>query len=148
MKKPIVYAGYGHNTDQNEFLKRIPNAQLMGTGVAFKWRFELQHYSNIIVSPKDHCYCVLWQVPADQLHKLDLDEDYKQHYKHRWISVHYNHHKIQALTYTMESHYRDTQAPSIQYIRWIETGYRQNNIPIGQLTHALSKRIQDLSNNK
>ena len=43
--------------------------------------------------------------------------------------------------YQMYNHYRDKTLPTKKYINFIAQGYRENKIPLKQLTNALQERL-------
>ena len=140
----IYYFSYGHNTNVKEMLRRIPDAKLIGKAKLYGYKFNLDHFSNILPDKKSNVVGVLWSISHKDLSALNLDEDYKKHYRHKTIKVNYAGKQITALTFIMEDTYRSAKLPTRKYIDYIANGYRQNKISLKQLIDALESRLNEL----
>ena len=142
MVDEILYFSYGHNTNVGEMHKRVPEARLLGRASVNGYKFSLQHYSDIIKDKKGIVQGVLWAIPKDAIPKLDFEEDHRNHYHHLVLNVNYGGKKYKAFAYQMYNHYRDGHLPTRKYIDFISQGYKQNKIPLTQLTNALKTRLE------
>jgi gamma-glutamylcyclotransferase (GGCT)/AIG2-like uncharacterized protein YtfP len=140
----IPYFAYGHNTNLAEMYKRVPNAELLGHADLHDWKFILEHVSNIVPSDGDTVHGVLWIIPIQELDKLDWAEAYHSNYRHKVLPVEYNGKMIKAMAYVLLKKYHSDEPPTRNYVDYVATGYRENQIPLSQLITALEERVSDL----
>jgi len=140
----IPYFSYGHNTNIEEMYKRVPNAQLLGHADLHDWKFVLDRVSNIVPAEGHTVHGVLWIIPIQDLDKLDWAEAYHSNYRHQIVPVEYRGKITKALSYVLMKKYHTDQPPTRQYVDYVATGYRENNIPMSQLITALDDRITEL----
>jgi len=141
MANEILYFSYGHNTNVGEMHKRIPEARLIGRASVHGYKFSLEHFSDIRPDKKSTIEGVLYSIPKDVVPKLDALEDHRSHYKHLMVPVNYGGKIYKAYAYQMFSNYHDKVLPTRKYINFIAQGYRQNKIPLTQLTNAIQERL-------
>jgi gamma-glutamylcyclotransferase (GGCT)/AIG2-like uncharacterized protein YtfP len=141
MAENILYFSYGHNTNIGEMLKRIPEAKLLGRASVHGYKFSLEHFSNIQPDKNSSIEGVLYSIPKNVVPTLDFLEDHRTHYKHITLPVNYGGKIVKAYAYQMFSNYQDKKLPTRKYINFIAQGYRQNKIPLNQLTAALQDRL-------
>lgn len=137
----IPYFAYGHNTNREEMLQRIPEAKLIGQADLPNYKYVLQHVSTVVPSPGNVTHGVLWVIPVAKLDRLDWAEDYHKHYKHGVIEVLFKGQLFRALTYIMMKRYHSDALPTRQYVDFVAQGYRENDIPLSQLIDALETAI-------
>ena len=140
----IPYFAYGHNTNLQEMYKRVPAAQLVGHADLNDWKYVLQHVSNIVPSKGDTVHGVLWIIPVQSLDRLDWAEAYHTNYGHRIMPIRYQGRIMKALSYVMLKKYHSDELPTVEYIDYVATGYRENDIPMSQLISALDDRIKEI----
>lgn len=144
MSDRVLYFAYGHNTNVGEMHKRIPHARLLGSATLDGYKFDLDHFSNILPDNNANVEGVLWSIRTVDIHKLDIDEDFQKHYTHKRVKVHYGEKTVTALTYIMLNTFRQGKLPTRNYINYIATGYRENKIPLSQLIVGLQDRLKDI----
>lgn len=137
----IPYFAYGHNTNIEEMHRRIPEATLFGHADLPNYRYELRHVSNIVPDDGSVVHGVLWKIPVAKLDDLDWNEAYHRNYKHSVIEVVHQGRLFRALTYVLLKQYRNERLPTVQYVDWVAQGYRENDIPLSQLTQALDHAL-------
>jgi len=147
MADEILYFSYGHNTNVGEMHKRIPEARLIGRASVHGYKFSLEHFSDIRPDKNSTIQGVLYAIPKDVVPKLDALEDHRSHYKHLVVPVNYGGKIYKAYAYQMFNNYHDQKLPTRKYINFIAQGYRQNKIPLKQLTSALQDRLLRYKNN-
>ena len=141
MADKVLYFSYGHNTNVGEMHKRVPEARLLGRASVHGYKFSLEHFSDIRPDKNSTIQGVLYAIPKDAIPKLDFEEDHRSHYKHLMVPVNYGGKIYKAYAYQMYNHYRDKTLPTKKYINFIAQGYRENKIPLKQLTNALQERL-------
>jgi len=141
MDDKVLYFSYGHNTNVSEFLKRIPQAQLLGRATATGYKLHLDHFVDIRPDTKSNVEGVLWLLPVKSIPKLDFIEGNRDHYHHIKLNVHYGDKIYTAFAYQMFKNYYSKKLPSKKYINFIKNGYLQNRIPLSQLINAVQERI-------
>ena len=140
----VPYWAYGHNTNLEEMYQRVPDAQLLGHADLHDWKFVLEHVSNIVPSEGDTVHGVLWIIPVQKLDKLDWVEAYHRIYRHKIVPIQYRGKIIKAMTYVMLKKHHSDLPPTAEYVDFVATGYRENNIPMSQLITAIEDRITEL----
>jgi len=147
--KSINIFCYGHNSNIEQFKKRIPGARLLGTATLRGWRLELEHFANITRDKNSNVQGVVFTIPHSELQTLDKDEAYHIHYTRAQVKVELNDTILSAIAYVMTKKYhndplpKSKELPTAKYIHWIAKGYRENNINLKQLISALEKRIAE-----
>ena len=139
----IFYFGYGHNTDVEEFLRRVPGAKPLGVGVLKNFKFVLKHYADIENQEETECYGVVWKITTRDLKTLDHDEGLHKHYNRIPVEIDLGSKKIRATTYIMDPAYHSSSLPSKKYIKMLATGYKENGVPMSQLVNALEERLEE-----
>ena len=124
--------------------QRVPDAQLLGHADLHDWKFVLEHVSNIVPSEGDTVHGVLWIIPVQKLDKLDWVEAYHRTYRHKIVPIQYRGKIIKAMTYVMLKKHHSDLPPTAEYVDFVATGYRENNIPMSQLITAIEDRITEL----
>jgi gamma-glutamylcyclotransferase (GGCT)/AIG2-like uncharacterized protein YtfP len=141
MADEVLYFSYGHNTNVGEMHKRVPEARLLGRASVHGYKMSLEHFSDIRPDKNSTIQGVLYAIPKDAVPKLDALEDHRSHYKHLIVPVNYGGKIYKAYAYQMFSNYHDKHLPTKKYINFIAQGYRENKIPLKQLTNALQDRL-------
>ena len=129
----IRYFAYGHNTNSAEFIQRIPPAILVGKACLPKHALVMREYADIVPTPADKVWGVLWDIPAGWLSELDAIE---QEYAQKNVRVKYRNATINAMVYFMYPT-QPTGRPTKKYVNYLKQGYEEHKLPLGQLHRAL-----------
>jgi hypothetical protein len=119
MVDSVLYFAYGHNANVSEFLKRIPQARLIGRATAHGFKLYMEHFTDIRPDKKSSIAGVLWAVPTDKIPLLDFDEDHRDHYHHIRLNVNFNGKTYRAFAYQMYQSYHNVKVPTRKYIDFI-----------------------------
>lgn len=133
---PIFYFSYGMLCDPDI----MPEAEFIGSAVLPNFKFEMLQYANVIPAPGKQVNGVLWNVDRSFLGKLDRIEDCPWLYNRKTVKVMCNNDRYEAELYTMTPIAReDLQGtlPSKHYVLSIINGYRNAQISVDQIRHAL-----------
>ena len=130
MSSLVYYFAYGHNTEKETMLKRVPEAKLVGTALLPKHRFVLREYADVVKDKKSNVLGVLWEMPKTSLSKLDRIEVL---YSRKAVLVSFKGERVNAWVYFINRN-RRTRATSSAYLKSLKRGYKENHIPQAQLT--------------
>ena len=131
------YFAYGHNTNKEQFYKRIPKAQLIGKANLNHYKFSLEQYSDIKPNGSSHVEGVLWKIPKDSEPQLNK---YEQFYERIPVIVSCSGKKYKAYAYKIKGeHYGKN--PSQDYIDYVRKGYKENDLPESQLDKAVKEKL-------
>jgi gamma-glutamylcyclotransferase (GGCT)/AIG2-like uncharacterized protein YtfP len=128
----IRYFAYGHNTNVEEFARRIPTAKRLGKACLPNYRLVMREFADVVPKKNEKVWGVLWDVPAGWISELD---ELEVHYKQKNVVVIWNNLKVGAMAYVMD----DLQEgpPTLGYINSVSDGYHENKLPLRQLNRAL-----------
>lgn len=132
------YFAYGHNTNIEQFHKRIPKAQLIGNAVLPNYRYSLEQYSDIRPDNDSSVHGVLWKIPVGAEPQLDKYEEYYRRIK---VNVVVGDKKYKAYAYEMLPKHYDKKKASKDYIDYVKKGYKENNIPVTQINDAIKEKL-------
>lgn len=135
----IRYFAYGHNTNTNEFIQRIPPAIFVGKACLPKHEFVLREFADIVPSTRasDKVWGVLWDIPAGWLSELDeIEADYAQ----KVVRVKFLNGVVNAMAYFMYPT-KSRGRPSKQYVNYLKKGYAEHGLPQAQLKRALNREF-------
>ena len=135
----VVYFAYGHNADNSEMARRCPSAELLGKGLLKNFKLVLKHYADIENKEDTECYGVVWKISQHDLKDLDGDEGFHIHYNRIPVEIELDGEKIRAMTYIMDPGYKASGLQKQKYVNMISKGYKENNIPLGQLEQAIEE---------
>ena len=128
----IRYFAYGFNTNQEEFLARVPPAIYVGKACLQDYQFVMHDYSNIVPKKKEKVWGVLWDVPASWIPDLDQVEG---EYVQKIVHVDWQNRRTKAMVYVMVD--QDGSLPTEEYVQGVSKGYAENKLPLRQLKRAL-----------
>ena len=128
----IRYFAYGHNTNVEEFARRIPPAKRVGKACLPNYCLVMREYDDVVPQKNEKVWGVLWVVPAGWVSELNRVENY---YRQKQVFVTCNTRKVKALVYVMADLHEGP--PSAQYVNYLVKGYKENKIPLSQLIRAL-----------
>lgn len=87
LKKEMLYFAYGHNADDDEMHKRLPNALKIGKGVVRNYVFKLYRFANI-EKGSGQVEGVVWKLSPAEMRVLDGFEnvpvDYRRWWRWKW----------------------------------------------------------------
>ena len=128
----VRYFAYGHNTNVEEFARRIPPAKRVGKACLPNYCLVMREYADVVPQKNEKVWGVLWDVPAEWVSELDeVEKDYTQ----KNVFVHWNNRRVKAMVYVMDDLLGGP--PSPQYVIYLVKGYKENKIPLSQLIRAL-----------
>jgi gamma-glutamylcyclotransferase (GGCT)/AIG2-like uncharacterized protein YtfP len=128
----IRYFAYGHNTNVEEFARRIPPAILVGKACLPNYRLVMREFADVVPKKNEKVWGVLWDVPAGWVSELDeLEADYAE----KKVFVHWNGGRVKAMIYVMDNFHEGP--PTAEYVNYLIEGYIENKLPLGQLKRAL-----------
>jgi len=137
--KEVLYFAYGHNTDSEELLKRIPGSKDVGTAVLSDHQLVLRQFADIVPTTESRVVGVVWAIPASKIKVLDeIELDYER--KKVAVTMKGNGRHVTVFTYFMLPAMRSPDPPTKQYVQWLKVGYKQHGIPARQLRDALLRR--------
>ncbi len=129
------YFAYGSNMLRERLVARVSTAEGVAVGVARDYRLDFAKISvdgsgkgDMVASPGDEVWGVLYELDADQ--KAALDEHEGRHYRAREIVVSTPSGDQAAWAYVAEPHRRDpSKVPYDWYVALIVAGARQGGLP-------------------
>ena len=119
------YFAYGHNTNDLEMHKRLPNAKKIGKGLLHGYHLVLYKYANIEPS-NGYMTGVVWDLTLDELKILDMYEEVPHVYRRKKVNIEVDGVKQSGVVYVMAKPISGT--PSKQYLQWMRTGYKKNKL--------------------
>lgn len=135
---PIYYFAYGMLTDHD--LMTQLGAQYVGRATLGGYKFVLYGHANVIPNQNSSVVGALWQIDSEILRNLDSIEGYPSYYERLIKNVSTDSGEHRAIFYVMSA---DSAAnsvdyvPSRTYVERIAQGYRDCEIPLGQLNTAI-----------
>jgi gamma-glutamylcyclotransferase (GGCT)/AIG2-like uncharacterized protein YtfP len=119
------YFAYGHNTNDTEMRKRIPNAKKIGKGLLQGYHLVLYKYANIEPS-NSHMTGVVWDLTPSELKILDMHEEVPHVYRRKKVNIEVDGIMKTGVVYIMTEPIPGV--PSKQYLQWMRTGYKENKL--------------------
>lgn len=91
----VKYFAYGSNIDIDRMRERCPTAEVLGSGVLRDYRLEFTVYSqgwgagtaDIVYEPRQEVWGIVYVLDTQDLHGLDADEGYPDHYRRVQLPV-------------------------------------------------------------
>lgn len=131
MTERLLYMAYGMNTNRDAMSVRCPDAQPLGGFYLPEHRLVFRGVADIIPDRDSIVPVVLWSITPTCLRALDHLEGYPRLY---------NRVKINGGWWVYKMNYRERfSAPSSQYYRMIEEGYRDFGLDDWHLRYAASE---------
>jgi len=119
------YFAYGHNTNDAEMRKRLPDAVKVGRGVLRGYRLVMHKYASI--EPCEGSMMgVVWDLTPNELKELDFYEEVPFVYKRKKVKIEVDGEEKTAVVYIMTTPLKGV--PSKQYMKWLREGYRKNKL--------------------
>lgn len=133
----MKYFAYGMNTNLGEMSRRCPTATCTGPAWIDDYKFVFRTHADIVESPGDICYGVLWDIKKADLRALDRLEGFPYYYNRFRVRVNTGNSFVYAITYQMNDQ-SYIQQPGLGYLEMVTEGYRQNGVPTIQIETALN----------
>lgn len=138
-----LYFAYGSNINLDQMAHRCPAAQTVGPVVLpdYKLLFRSNIRGNGVATIKPHkgrkVYGLLWNITPECERSLDVYEGFPRLYDKQMVTVQDGSgREIPVMAYVMTDLCREPAMPSSYYYNGIETGYRQNGLPVSALKRA------------
>jgi hypothetical protein len=148
--KEKLYIAYGSNLNLEQMAIRCPTAHIIGTGKLKDWKLKFRgsktgSYATIEKCNGSAVPVAVWSIGQRDEFSLDIYEGYPNFYYKSKIPVTMDNGKTHnAMVYIMNKE-AEPGAPSLRYIRTIETGYRKNYLDLSYLIDALQDNYQEMS---
>jgi hypothetical protein len=137
---PLLYLGYGANTNRAHMKQRCPTARYIGNAELIDHRLTFRGVADVIPAPGRNVVCALWEIMPKDEASLDVFEGVSSGmYVKRYADLTFGDdgETRPALYYTMQPTRRDTHAPPKSYERTLREGYAQCEMPAGQIDEAI-----------
>ena len=142
----LTYFAYGSNLHRADLRARCADAQAMGPARLLGWRLTFRGVADIEPAEGRFVHGALWSVSAEDVRCLDRYEGAPSLYSRRSVEVETPLGPRTAMTYVMQPG-SYLGLPSPWYFERIETGYRDWDLPVGELHGALEEvrtRLSDM----
>ena len=145
------YFAYGSNINLNQMEYRCPNAQVVGPVVLenYKLLFRSNTRNAGVATIKPHkgrkVYGLLWKITPECEKSLDIYEGYPRLYGKEDVTVRDSSgQEFTVMAYVMTDLCKEPALPSVFYYGGIETGYRQNGLPVSALAKAWDHCVKEV----
>jgi len=144
MNNKFLYFAFGHNTNDEDFLRRCPNAKKIGQAIVPNFEVVIRNHADLIQKDGEKAYGVLWAINKGDENNLDYDEKFGENYTHDIVEVLFHGKLYKSMTYVMIPNADQMTPPDKDYIDTIVKGYKKNHVPLKQIYRALKSRINKL----
>lgn len=127
---------YGMNTNKKQMASRCPNAVPIGHAVLAGHDFRFAGCADIVPHSHREVHGVLWKITNQCLSALDTLEGYPSFYNRKTVLVKHKNSFYRSLVYFMNPG-NEAWPPSDMYVKILQEGYTDFNVPISQLNTAL-----------
>jgi gamma-glutamylcyclotransferase (GGCT)/AIG2-like uncharacterized protein YtfP len=139
----VLYFAYGSNLNLRDMRGRCHDARADVPARLPDWRLTFRGVADIEPARGSVVHGALWWVSARDVRCLDAYEGAPTHYRQRIVRVKTDPGPREAMTYVMASDaYRGL--PSAWYLGRVEEGFRDWDLPLGELRRALEKTRKEL----
>ena len=137
------YLAYGSNTNIDQMKRRCPSASLICTYTLPNFSLRFCYHADVVQDFGKSVKCVVWYLTEKDIAELDLYEGVPQYYVKRYVSINLpDIGRCKALLYQMApERNKELCEPSKAYANGIAYGYKDNNIPLSQMTNAPGFKI-------
>ena len=146
-----LYFAYGSNINLDQMERRCPNAQVVGPVVLenYKLLFRSNTRNAGVATIKPHkgrkVHGLLWKITPECEKSLDIYEGWPRLYEKEDVTVRDSSgHEFTVMAYVMTDMCKEPAVPSDHYYRGIETGYRQNGLPVPALKKAWDNCVREV----
>ena len=126
------------NTNRSSMTWRCPGAISFGHARLLDHEFRFSHHADVVARAGEAVDGLLWLIDEEHLEDLDTLEGYPSYYDRAVLPVEYQGNIVMAECYRMQSDNLDC-GPSRGYLDMIFEGYREYDIPNGQIWSAMSR---------
>jgi gamma-glutamylcyclotransferase (GGCT)/AIG2-like uncharacterized protein YtfP len=133
----MFYFSYGHNMDQDQMLSLCPKAKFLRPAALIGHALFFDGYStrwggavaNIDNSMDDEVWGALYEITADDLISIDVDEGYPKYYKRKAVKVGDAdaNTRVEAWVYHREA--QPTGTPARAYLEKLVKGAKASHVP-------------------
>ena len=148
MADRILYFAFGLNSDIPEMKSRAPTSKRIGRAIAPNYQLVMRNHTDIMAKDGQKVYGVLWAINPSDIGALNEIEGYNFHYAHAFIEILFKGNLYKAMTFVMIPSQDEGEMPSKKYIDYVYAGYKQNKIPLDQLSSAVRSRMQRVRRDK
>ncbi len=133
----MIYFAYGSNMSSRRFLKRVPSANALGTGILRHHQLTFCKVSwkdgsgkcGIVASDRDEVFGVLFEIPVSDKQELDKIEGLGKGYDEKEVEIsRANEKSIVAFTYYATA-VDLALKPFTWYLRHVVEGAREADLP-------------------
>lgn len=137
---PQVYMfSYGMNTNLSGMLMRCERATPLGVFCLRDHRFDFRYHADVVYSPGDQVWGMLWSLNDDDFAAIDRVEGYPNYYTRKQVTVGNDDMQVRNVwVYHMQVQ-DEVLYPPQHYWDMVLEGYEENDIPVGQLYSALER---------
>ncbi|WP_143959201.1 gamma-glutamylcyclotransferase family protein [Litoribacter populi] len=141
--KNMLYFAYASNLKKELFEERLGHlAQFKGVGILSQYGFRFNHpmedgtaRANIVASPNEHVYGVLYEISEDDLRHFLKSEP---GYEYKEIEIHTNQGKVKAGTFLSPENMNNI-FPSESYLAYIVDGGKAFKLPNDYLENIVNR---------
>ena len=131
-----LYFAYGSNLNRADMRVRCPGADPVEPARLHGWRLAFRGVADIERAPGEAVEGALWRLTPACVRSLDRYEGAPSHYRRLAVEVETASGPRGAMTYVMTSQ-RYLGLPSAHYRETIAQGFRDWDLPIASLDHAV-----------
>ena len=146
-----LYFAYGSNINLDQMERRCPNAQVVGPVVLENYkllfRSNTRNAGVATIRPNKgrKVHGLLWKITPECEKSLDIYEGYPRLYEKEDMTVRDSSgQEFTVMAYVMTDMCKEPAIPSDHYYRGIETGYRQNGLPVPTLKKAWDNCVREV----
>ena len=135
-----LYFAYGSNMCQEQMDKRCPGHRMVGGGVLrrYRWIISARGYANVVKSPTDAVYGVIYEISTTDEERLDRYEGVKSgSYARKHLDVEVNGSPEICLVYV--DPVTDEGVPGKEYIDRINRGIEDARLPQKYVEESIRK---------
>jgi gamma-glutamylcyclotransferase (GGCT)/AIG2-like uncharacterized protein YtfP len=138
----MLMFAYGMNTNSEQMGTRCPAALSLGHAILPKFEFRFARHADVVPSDRHEVHGVLWDITDDCLDALDRLEGFPDYYDRTYVTVLHRGVAKSALVYFMQPGYPG-ELPADSYRDMVRSGYREHDVPTGQILRALTLAEQE-----
>lgn len=134
---PLLYLGYGANTNRDHMKRRCPTAVYLGNAELLDYRLVFRSVADVIPVKGQMVVCAMWAIQQPDERALDMFEGYPNFYRKDYATIKYRGRERTAMFYIMNGPRKDRYEPSQGYEHTLREGYRQCGMPADQIDAAI-----------
>jgi gamma-glutamylcyclotransferase (GGCT)/AIG2-like uncharacterized protein YtfP len=134
---PLLYLGYGANTNRGAMRHRCPTAVYVGNARLLDFRLIFRSVADVIPDRGRSVVCSAWEIQRDDEAALDRFEGFPSHYGKQYADIVIRGVKWRAMFYVMAGNRSDRHEPPSGYEHTLRVGYRECGMPEAQIDEAI-----------